>query len=90
MVENVTVELTDDGPRVVPDEPVDMFGHGTACGAIILGLAPDVELVSIRVLGADPHVDRAVQARVALVQTRLNARVARAQLESIIGRDLTP
>jgi outer membrane protein len=30
------------------------------------------------------------QARVALVQTRLNARIARAQLESIIGRDLTP
>jgi outer membrane protein len=30
------------------------------------------------------------QARVALVQTRLDARVARAQLESIIGRDLTP
>jgi outer membrane protein len=28
------------------------------------------------------------QARVALVQTRLNARVSRAQLESIIGRDL--
>jgi outer membrane protein len=28
------------------------------------------------------------QARVALVQARLNARVARAQLESIIGRDL--
>ena len=30
------------------------------------------------------------QARVALVQTRLNARVSRAQLESIIGRDLAP
>ena len=30
------------------------------------------------------------QARFALVQTRLNARVSRAQLESIIGRDLTP
>ncbi len=30
------------------------------------------------------------QARVALVQTRLNARIARAQLESVIGRDLTP
>ena len=29
------------------------------------------------------------QARVALVQTRLNARVSRAQLESIIGRELT-
>ncbi|HEX5039165.1 MAG TPA: S8 family serine peptidase [Candidatus Limnocylindria bacterium] len=54
VVENVTVEMTDDGPVVVPDEAgEDMFGHGTACGAIILGLAPEVELVSIRVLGPD-------------------------------------
>ena len=53
VVENVTVEMTDEGPRVIPDEPRDLFGHGTACGAIILSLAPDVELVSIRVLGAD-------------------------------------
>ena len=30
----------------------DAFGHGTACAAIIRGLAPDVELVSVRVLGA--------------------------------------
>ena len=53
VVENVAVEIGDDGPVVVPDGPVDMFGHGTACGAIIVGLAPEVELVSIRVLGPD-------------------------------------
>jgi subtilisin family serine protease len=53
VVENVTVEMTDDGPVVVPDGKVDMFGHGTACGGIILSLAPEAELVSIRVLGAD-------------------------------------
>ena len=53
VVENVTVEMTDDGPTVVPDGEADMFGHGTACGDIILSLAPEVELVSIRVLGAD-------------------------------------
>lgn len=53
VVENVTVEMTDDGPRVVPDEPNDLYGHATACGAIILSLAPEVDLVSIRVLGAD-------------------------------------
>ena len=53
VVENVTVEMTDEGPTVVPDGEVDMFGHGTACGDIILSLAPEVELVSIRVLGAD-------------------------------------
>ena len=53
VVENVTVEMGDDGPIVVPDGHADMFGHGTACGGIILSLAPEVELVSIRVLGAD-------------------------------------
>ena len=53
VVQNVAVEMTEDGPKVVPDEPIDLFGHGTACGAIILSLAPEVELVSIRVLGSD-------------------------------------
>ena len=53
VVENVTVEISGDEPIVVPDERADMFGHGTACGAIIVGLAPEVEIVSIRVLGAD-------------------------------------
>jgi subtilisin len=53
VVENVTVEIGGDEPVVVPDEAVDMFGHATACGAIIVGLAPAVELVSIRVLGPD-------------------------------------
>lgn len=53
VVQNVTVELGDDEPVVVPDGEQDMFGHGTACGGIIVGLAPEVELVSIRVLGAD-------------------------------------
>ena len=53
VIQNVTVELRDEGPVVVPDQPQDMYGHGTACGSIIVGLAPDVELISIRVLGAD-------------------------------------
>ncbi len=52
-MQNVTVELGEDEPVVVPDGEQDMFGHGTACGGIIVGLAPEVELVSIRVLGAD-------------------------------------
>jgi len=30
----------------------DSFGHGTACAGIIRGLAPDVEFVSVKVLGA--------------------------------------
>jgi subtilisin family serine protease len=53
VVECVTVELVDGEPRIVPDDAGDLFGHGTACAGIIVGLAPDVELVSVRVLGAD-------------------------------------
>lgn len=53
VVDSVAVEMVDGQPRVVPDDAGDLFGHGTACGGIILGLAPEVELVSIRVLGAD-------------------------------------
>ncbi|MCV0402331.1 MAG: S8 family serine peptidase [Chloroflexi bacterium] len=53
VVRNVTVDISGDEPEVVDDGAEDMFGHGTACGGIIVGLAPDVELVSIRVLGAD-------------------------------------
>jgi subtilisin len=53
VTERVTVELVDGEPKVVTDEAGDLFGHGTACGGIILGLAPEVELVSIRVLGPD-------------------------------------
>ena len=53
VVESVAVELVDGEPNVVADDSGDLFGHGTACGGIILGLAPEVELVSVRVLGAD-------------------------------------
>jgi subtilisin len=53
LVESVTVEIVDDEAQVQPDEPVDLFGHGTACAGIIVGLAPEVEIVSVRVLGAD-------------------------------------
>ena len=53
VVQSVAVELDDEDTRVVPDEAGDLYGHATACGGIILGLAPEVELISIRVLGAD-------------------------------------
>ena len=49
----MAVEIVDDEATVVPDEPVDLFGHGTACAGIIVGLAPEVEIYSVRVLGAD-------------------------------------
>jgi subtilisin family serine protease len=53
VVQSVAVELDDDEAHVVPDDGKDLYGHATACGGIIVELAPDVELVSIRVLGAD-------------------------------------
>ena len=53
VVESVAVQLVDGEPEVVPDDGIDLYGHATACGGIILGMAPQVELVSIRVLGAD-------------------------------------
>jgi subtilisin family serine protease len=53
VIQSVAVELVDGEPQVVPDESGDLYGHATACGGIILGLAPEVELVSVRVLGAN-------------------------------------
>jgi subtilisin family serine protease len=37
--------------HVVPEEPQDKFGHGTACAGVIRALAPECTLVSVRVLG---------------------------------------
>ena len=53
VVESVAVELRDGEPEIVKDTGVDLYGHGTAGGGIVLGVAPEVELVSIRGLGAD-------------------------------------
>lgn len=41
------------GVRFVEGPHGDLYGHGTACAAIIRELAPEVELVSVRVLGPD-------------------------------------
>ena len=51
--ERMCVELDDGDPVVVEDTEGDLFGHGTACGGLIVDLAPEVEIVSVRVLGAD-------------------------------------
>jgi subtilisin len=53
LVQSVAVAIVDDEPQVVPDETIDLYGHGTACAGIVVGLAPEVEIVSVRVLGAD-------------------------------------
>lgn len=49
----VAVEERPEGPRVVPDLAGDVSGHGTACAGIVRALAPEAELSSVRVLGAD-------------------------------------
>jgi subtilisin len=40
-----------DGYRLVSGAHEDVVGHGTACAGIIRSLAPDAEIVSVRVLG---------------------------------------
>ena len=49
------VTVADDGEetRIVEDAEGDDSGHGTACAGIIRSLAPEVSLVSARVLGPD-------------------------------------
>ncbi len=49
-----SVEARKDNTRIIfePSESGDSAGHGTACAGIISGIAPDVDLYSIKVLGA--------------------------------------
>jgi subtilisin len=53
LAESLAVEMRGEEARVVPSDAGDLFGHGTACAGIIVGMAPEVELVSVRVLGPD-------------------------------------
>ena len=53
LIESLAVELHGEEPEIVETEATDLFGHGTACAGIIVGMAPDVEIVSMRVLGPD-------------------------------------
>jgi subtilisin len=50
---SVRIELDRDETRVVPDDPIDVVGHGTACAGIVHDLAPAANLLSVRVLGPD-------------------------------------
>jgi len=53
LVASVAVERRGEDWEVVDAPPADVVGHGTPCAGIIHALAPDAELVSVRVLGAD-------------------------------------
>lgn len=46
-------DSTESGVCFVPGPHTDLYGHGTACAAIIRDVAPAVELVSVRVLRND-------------------------------------
>lgn len=54
---NGAVDITHDpdaeGLAIISGPHGDMYGHGTACAAIIRELAPEVELTSVRVLGSN-------------------------------------
>jgi subtilisin len=45
-------DADEDGIVATPGPHDDLYGHGTACAAIIRAAAPDCELYSVRVLGA--------------------------------------
>jgi subtilisin len=49
----VAVSLDSEGKPVIADDTEgDLCGHGTACAGVVRALAPDCDLVSVRVLGA--------------------------------------
>ena len=49
-VRRLRVELRGDAAAVVDDPQAgDLVGHGTACAGIVAGIAPAVDLISIRV-----------------------------------------
>jgi subtilisin len=48
----MAISVSDGGDLEFDDSPhEDNSGHGTACAGIILGLAPECELYSVRVMG---------------------------------------
>lgn len=46
------ISVSPDGELLFDDSPhEDLSGHGTACAGIVLGIAPECELYSVRVMG---------------------------------------
>jgi subtilisin family serine protease len=51
--DGIALHLSDAGEVIEEPGPhEDLFGHGTACAAIIHSIAPEVRITSVRVLGA--------------------------------------
>ena len=84
VVRSVRVEKSGEDYSVVDDpEASDSVGHGTACAGIIRSLAPDVEFISVRVLGADNRasgvafahaLDWVIDERIEVVNLSLSSR----------------
>jgi subtilisin len=49
---SVAISIDQDEVLIEEDTAGDLCGHGTACAGVIRSLAPECELVSVRVLGA--------------------------------------
>ncbi len=50
----VSIDIDPEGEATVVEGPhEDLVGHGTACAGIIRAIAPEVEIYSVRVLGAN-------------------------------------
>ena len=48
----MAISVSPEGELVFDDSPhEDMSGHGTACAGLVLGIAPECELYSVRVMG---------------------------------------
>ncbi len=81
--ESWAVELQGGAAKVVSDPTGgDLFGHGTACAGIIAGMAPLVDLVSIRVLGSDLKGKSAAFAQALEYAIQRPVRVANLSLSS--------
>lgn len=84
LVRTLRVDLAGEEALVIDDPAArDLVGHGTACGGIVVGIAPAVELISIRVLGPDNRgqgralaaaVAWAIEERCAVVNLSLSSR----------------
>lgn len=78
------VEFDGELTTVVEDPAAtDLVGHGTACAGIVAGIAPQAELVSVRVLGSDNRgkgravaaaVEWAIDQGIAVVNLSLSSR----------------
>ncbi len=84
LVRSVRVDIDGDEVSIVDDADAgDVVGHGTACAGIIHALAPEAELVSVRVLGPDNRgkgitfahaLDWVIQERIPVANLSLSSR----------------